>query len=246
MLKRNEDDMPGRQAARIRPPAGFSEQEWDALNRLRRVQRPWPWLPALAATGVAAVVAVGVALYVARPSARPADPSLVASGPVALPPAQPEPPQLTAAAPPTPPVAPAPPQQAALPSNVQPRSEPPIGGPLVAARPADPSPAPSPPEPMPALRPPLPAREMEALVSRAERLLAEQRDVAGARLLLQRAEQRGSARAAFLLAETFDPERLQEMGARGIRGDAERARALYEQAQAGGIADAEGRLQALR
>ncbi|WP_134499315.1 hypothetical protein [Microvirga pakistanensis] len=85
----------------------------------------------------------------------------------------------------------------------------------------------------------------DRLTARAEELLRKG-DVSGARLLLERSLNSGNARAAFLLAETFDPHALTRLGALGIRGDADKARKLYEQAQALGMSQASERLQALK
>jgi hypothetical protein len=71
-------------------------------------------------------------------------------------------------------------------------------------------------------------------------------DINGARLLLQHALERGSARAAFMLAETYDAHVLQSWRASGISGDRTKARELYERAQAGGIEDARERIEALK
>ena len=71
-------------------------------------------------------------------------------------------------------------------------------------------------------------------------------DISGARLLLQHALERGSARAAFMLAETYDAHVLQSWRASGISGDRTKARELYERAQAGGIEDAKERIEALK
>src|SRR5712691_3596860 len=70
--------------------------------------------------------------------------------------------------------------------------------------------------------------------------------IRGARLLLQHALERGSARAAFMLAETYDAHVLQSWRASGISGDRTKARELYERAQAGGIEDAKERIEALK
>jgi hypothetical protein len=67
--------------------------------------------------------------------------------------------------------------------------------------------------------------EDEALLVRADALL-EQRDIIGARLLLERAAAAGSARAVFLLAETYDPRMLSSWRTYGLRRSAEGARAL--------------------
>jgi hypothetical protein len=85
----------------------------------------------------------------------------------------------------------------------------------------------------------------QRLLARANALL-RQADISGARPLLEHAREHGSARAAFMLAETYDARVLQSWGARGISGDLAKARELYERAQAGGIEDAKGRIEALK
>ncbi|MEE1656028.1 hypothetical protein VB618_07455 [Microvirga sp. CF3062] len=124
--------------------------------------------------------------------------------------------------------APTPVVVAALPDSIQPlpmTSAPPLRGePLVTAE---------------------PAKADDRLVSRAGELLRTG-DVSGARLLLERALASGNARAAFQLAETFDPNVLSKLGTMGIRGDAAKAREFYTQAQALGMAQARERLEALR
>jgi hypothetical protein len=83
------------------------------------------------------------------------------------------------------------------------------------------------------------------LLARANALL-QQADISGARPLLEHAIERGSARAAFMLAETYDARVLQSWGARGISGDLTKARELYQQAEAGGIEDAKQRIEFLK
>jgi hypothetical protein len=85
----------------------------------------------------------------------------------------------------------------------------------------------------------------QRLLARATALL-RQADISGARRLLQHALERGSARAAFMLAETYDARVLQSWRANGISGDRTKARELYERAQAGGIEDAKERIEALK
>jgi hypothetical protein len=85
----------------------------------------------------------------------------------------------------------------------------------------------------------------DRLTNRAEELFRKG-DVSGARLLLERALSSGNARAAFLLAETFDPNVLSKMGVLGIRGDAAKAREFYAQARAMGITQAGERMEALK
>lgn len=72
-----------------------------------------------------------------------------------------------------------------------------------------------------------------------------QGDIAGARAYLQRAADAGDARALLALGETYDPVTLARIGARGIKGDAARARAYYSQALAAGLSDARERMAAL-
>jgi len=89
------------------------------------------------------------------------------------------------------------------------------------------------------------ASKESGLVRRADTLLRSG-DVSGARLLLERASNEGSALAAFRLGETYDPAVLSEIGALGMRGDAALARDLYTKALNGGIDQAARRLQALK
>ena len=97
----------------------------------------------------------------------------------------------------------------------------------------------------PAERIVLPAAELQRLTIRASELL-RLGDISGARLLLGRAAASGDARAIFALAETYDPNRLAALGVRGIRGEPERAKALYAEALAEGVAEARLRLSDLR
>jgi TPR repeat protein len=85
----------------------------------------------------------------------------------------------------------------------------------------------------------------QRLLARANSLL-RQADINGARLLLEHLSERGSARAAFMLAETYDARVLRSWRALGISGDLTKARELYERAQAGGIDDAKERLETLK
>lgn len=83
------------------------------------------------------------------------------------------------------------------------------------------------------------------LLARANALL-RQADISGARTLLEHALGRGSARAAFMLAETYDIHVLKSWRARGIPGDSAKALELYQRAQAGGIEDAKERIKTLK
>jgi hypothetical protein len=80
----------------------------------------------------------------------------------------------------------------------------------------------------------------EQQFARVEELLRNG-DIAGARLYL---EHLGAA-VAFRLAETYDPERLAAWQAVGIPADPMKARELYERALAGGVIEAQERLDRL-
>ena len=82
------------------------------------------------------------------------------------------------------------------------------------------------------------------LLARAEALL-RQGDIVGARILLEHTLEKGSARAAFMLAETHDERMLRTWGTYGIRADNDKARELYARAAAAGVGAAKERLQAL-
>ena len=83
------------------------------------------------------------------------------------------------------------------------------------------------------------------LIARAEFLIG-QSDFSGARLLLEYALDKGSARAAFMMAETYDWRMLRSMQTHGVRGNSERAQELYQQAAVAGIEKARERLEALK
>jgi len=72
------------------------------------------------------------------------------------------------------------------------------------------------------------------LIARAESLI-KRYDFSGARLFLEHALQKGSAPAAFMMAETYDWRMLRAIKAYGVRGDAEKAREFYGLAAAAGI-----------
>ena len=85
----------------------------------------------------------------------------------------------------------------------------------------------------------------QALLARANSLLKD-RDISGARLVLERALQAGSSRAAFQLAETYDPRQLTRWRAHGVRGDWAKAEALYLRAHNDGIMEAKERIATIR
>jgi hypothetical protein len=89
------------------------------------------------------------------------------------------------------------------------------------------------------------AAEIAAMMRRGELLLANA-DIAGARLVFQRAAESGDAAAAFALAETYDPTVLGKTGMKGgITGDVPMARMWYERARALGSTAAAERIARL-
>lgn len=90
----------------------------------------------------------------------------------------------------------------------------------------------------------LEAGEVERLVQRGEEYLA-QGDIAAARLVLGRAAGAHDARAAYALAQTFDPEVLRRLHVVGFKPDLGTARDWYEKAAGYGSNEAAGRLNAL-
>jgi hypothetical protein len=90
--------------------------------------------------------------------------------------------------------------------------------------------------------------EPAVLLSEARKAVAAG-DIETARLLLAHPASAGSGQsqgdAMLLLGETFDPNVLAALGTRGVVADAQRARALYEEAAARGIPAAADRLRGL-
>ena len=86
--------------------------------------------------------------------------------------------------------------------------------------------------------------EAAKLIARASALLG-QGNIGAARIVLERAGESGNAQASFMLAETYDPAILTAWGTYGTRSEATKARELYAKAHAGGIQEAEYRLNAL-
>ena len=91
----------------------------------------------------------------------------------------------------------------------------------------------------------LSSAEEAKLVARAESLI-KQFDFASARLLLAYALEKGSARAAFMMAETYDWQILRSLQAYGVRGDAQKAREFYQLAAEAGVEKAQERVEALQ
>lgn len=90
----------------------------------------------------------------------------------------------------------------------------------------------------------LSAEEIATLLKRGEELF-KTGDLAGARLLLQRAAEAHDPVGALALATTYDPNVLDELGVRGVAGDAAAARAWYEKAKEYGSREAPRRLELL-
>jgi hypothetical protein len=140
----------------------------------------------------------------------------------------------TAAAPPPPPVAPAPQQPQAA------ASPPPAAAPAVATPQAQ-AQAQAQAEPIRELSP----NEIAALVRRAQELLASG-DLQGARVQLMRAADAHDARAALLLAKTFDPIALRQFSVAADPGpDLAQARNWYQRAREWGSPEAQRQLDAL-
>lgn len=91
----------------------------------------------------------------------------------------------------------------------------------------------------------MPAGEERAGMDRAEQLLKNS-DIAAARLLFESMALRGSAKAAFAMGQTFDPEFLGTLTVKGLKPDVEQAKQWYRKALELGSTEARGRLSALR
>ncbi|MDI4235520.1 hypothetical protein OZ411_22175 [Bradyrhizobium sp. Arg237L] len=113
---------------------------------------------------------------------------------------------------------------------------------VVAAAPARPAAA-SPPPQMDTVRN-LDPKEISVVVKRGQDLLASG-DIAAARLLLLRAAEARDARAALLLARTYDPIVLKQLGASGPLADLAQARNWYQKAKEWGEPEAQRQLDAL-
>ena len=100
----------------------------------------------------------------------------------------------------------------------------------------------------PAAAQPTPPAVSEAdamvLAHRASDLI-QQGQIAGARVLLERAQGAHDPKIDFALAETFDPNQLSRWKVLGMVADPARARALYQQAADGGMKEAKARIEAL-
>ncbi len=90
----------------------------------------------------------------------------------------------------------------------------------------------------------LDADEIASLLKRGEQFVAKG-DLAAARSLFERSAEAGDARAAFALAETYDPLALLRRGEQGFASDIALARSWYERAREFGSREASQRLQML-
>lgn len=106
-----------------------------------------------------------------------------------------------------------------------------------------PAPPPAPPAAPAARR--LDPAELAALLKRAQGLI-DVGDFASARLLLERAADAHEAKAAFILAQTYDPAVLGAADARSIAPDPEAARHWYQKAAEFGSQEAQQRLSQLQ
>jgi len=86
--------------------------------------------------------------------------------------------------------------------------------------------------------------EVAAALKRAGGLIAS-KDIAAARLVLQRVATDGDAQAAVTLAETYDPAILDRLGVLGMVPDVAMARQWYEVAVRLGSSEAAQRLDVL-
>lgn len=77
--------------------------------------------------------------------------------------------------------------------------------------------------------PPQPTSQVDPLIERAKSLI-RLGDISGARLVLERAQQRKVPNATYLLAQTWDPAMLRAWKVRGLRADPDLARSLYAKA----------------
>jgi len=169
----------------------------------------------------------------ASASAAAAPPAPVAAAPQPVTPSPPQPAAITvASAGPSTPVPPA----ADLPAAELPAAEPPPAALPAPTAPTSPARA----EPLQALTP----NEIAGFIRRAQELLASG-DVPGARVYLTRAAEARDARAALLLAKTFDPMVSRHQSGADQGPDVAQARDWYQRAREWGAPEAQRQLDAL-
>ena len=176
-----------------------------------------------------------VAMSPAAPAitvAAPSPPVAVAPQPVTPPPAA----AMVATIAPSAPVLPAP----ALPAAAPPTADLPTAGLAPAASPAPAAMTSARAEPIQALTP----NEIAGFVRRAQELLASG-DLPGARTYLTRAADAHDARAALLLAKTYDPMVSRHLGSADQGPDLAQARSWYQKAREWGAPEAQHQLDAL-
>lgn len=93
-------------------------------------------------------------------------------------------------------------------------------------------------------RPPLRPAQERAILNKAA-VLIDANDVASARLLFEYAANRGSAKAALAMGQTFDPAFFRSAEIIGMLPDPQKAKAWYKEAAALGNEEAANRLSAL-
>lgn len=93
----------------------------------------------------------------------------------------------------------------------------------------------------PPAAPSLGGEDFEKLASKAAAAI-HTGDIAGARLVLEHAIVAGDTTAIYALAETYDPRVLEQLHVRGMQADPDKARALYQQALAKGVTQAQAKL----
>ncbi len=102
-------------------------------------------------------------------------------------------------------------------------------------------------------QPPVVAQPAARTISEADAMtlahraadLIQQGQIAGARVLLERAQGAHDPKIDFALAETYDPNQLSRWKVLGMVADPARARSLYQKAADGGMAEAKDRMAAL-
>jgi hypothetical protein len=108
--------------------------------------------------------------------------------------------------------------------------------------PAEPDRSPAPQSPVTTLK--LQPDELAVLVRRGQEML-KVGDIPAARMMLRRAANGGDAEAALILASTFDPIVIREMGVVGLAPDLTEALAWYRKASALGSREAQQRISRL-
>ncbi len=86
--------------------------------------------------------------------------------------------------------------------------------------------------------------EEAAMLARANQILKNS-DVAAARLLFEYIAGRGSAKGAFAMGQTYDPEFLKTLFVKGLKADVEKAKAWYRRSIELGGGEAQARLSDL-